>query len=142
MQEQILAALKKLGPSSPGQVADHLGEASSSIGYHLKRMLDAGTIKAQGATSGRRIALPDQDFGAPPSAPTKGKKKHRKAKHAKARKAPTPRAQRAATPAERFIPTVDAERRLVIVNAGEPLIFNDEQTAAIATLLFTHYDKE
>jgi hypothetical protein len=28
----------------------------------------------------------------------------------------------------------------VIVNGAEPLIFNDEQTEAIATLLFQHYD--
>jgi hypothetical protein len=29
----------------------------------------------------------------------------------------------------------------VIVNGGEPLIFTDAQTEAIAALLFTHYDK-
>jgi hypothetical protein len=51
------------------------------------------------------------------------------------------RAPRAAAPAERFIPTVDVASRLVIVNGGEPLIFSDEQTAAIAALLFQHYDK-
>jgi hypothetical protein len=44
-----------------------------------------------------------------------------------------------AAPAVRFIPVVDAEKCLHIINGGEPVSFNDEQTAAIATLLFQHY---
>lgn len=41
-----------------------------------------------------------------------------------------------ARPAARFIPAVDAESRLIIINGHEPLIFTDEQTEAIATLLY------
>jgi DNA-binding transcriptional ArsR family regulator len=144
MQEQILAALKKLGPSSPGAIADHLETEAGKLSYHFKQLLDAGTMKATGSGRRRQLALADQAFAAAATeaAPPQRRKKHKKAKHAKpARRAAARRAPRAAVPAERFIPTVDAERRLVIVNGGEPLIFSDAQTEAIATLLFTHYDK-
>jgi ParB/RepB/Spo0J family partition protein len=65
MQDQILAALKKLGPSSPGQIAEHLGTEGTKLSTHFKALLDAGTIKATGVTRGRRLALPDQDLAAP-----------------------------------------------------------------------------
>jgi DNA-binding transcriptional ArsR family regulator len=49
MQDQILAALKKLGhPVSPGELADHLEIEHGKLGYHLKAALDAGTVIAHG----------------------------------------------------------------------------------------------
>jgi hypothetical protein len=142
MQEQITAALQKLGPSTRAELAADLDSSGPAVGYHLKAMLGVGTIKAAGSMKERRFALPDQELAGSSAAPPQRRKKHRKSPHAKrAPRAATPRA-RATTKPERFLATVDAERRLVIVNGGEPLIFNDEQTAAIATLLFTHYDKE
>jgi DNA-binding Lrp family transcriptional regulator len=143
MQEQILAALKKLGPTSPGALEDHLGASHAGLGRHLKEMLDAGTIKAAGVTKSRRLALPDQDFGDKPAPPQRRKpKQHAKRGQRKAaKKAPArPRAPYAPQPAaERFIPAVDAASRLIIVNGAEPLIFTDTQTEAIASLLFQHY---
>jgi hypothetical protein len=142
MEAQIIAALKKLGHAvSPGALADHMEVDAGSHGFRLalKAVLDAGTAVAQGKTSGRRIALPGMKFDAPDASARKPKK-HTKAKggHKKKRRATATRTP--AAPIERFIPTVDASSRLVIVNGAEPLIFNDEQTEAIATLLFQHYD--
>jgi hypothetical protein len=149
VQEKITAALQKTGhPIAPGELAKLVDMEGSALGYHLKNMLDAGTLKASGAARSRRIGLPAHDFAAPASESfprQRQPKKHRKAKRA-SKRAAAPRARaaeaHAAPAAKRFIPAVDADRRLVIVNGGEPLIFDDEQTAAIATLLFTHYDKE
>lgn len=137
-KEQFLAALKKLGPSKPGVIADHLGVEYQNLKRAVREMLAAGEIKAIGKTAGRVLMLPDQKLedrtGAPPQRRQKPKNR-RKAKHArKARTAP------AARSTERFIPTVDIDRRLVIVNGGDPVIFNGEQTLAIAELLFNHYD--
>jgi hypothetical protein len=94
MQEQILAALKKLGPSSPGQIADHLGTDGTKLGYHFKALLEAGTIKATGSTSTRRLALPDQDLATALPAQPRERTKRRKAKHAKRPRRASP--QRAA----------------------------------------------
>jgi DNA-binding transcriptional ArsR family regulator len=75
MQEQILAALKKLGPSSPGAIADHLETEAGKLSYHFKQLLDAGTMKATGSGRRRQLALADQAFAAaateaaPPPAP-------------------------------------------------------------------------
>jgi DNA-binding Lrp family transcriptional regulator len=148
MQEQILAALKKLGPSSPGQIADHLGTDGTKLGYHFKALLEAGTIKATGSTSTRRLALPDQDLATALPAQPRERTKRRKAKHAKRpRRAKSPSARPAAraprerpAPAERFIPAVDKDARLIIVNGGEPHIYSEAQTEAIASLLFQHYN--
>jgi DNA-binding Lrp family transcriptional regulator len=148
MQEQILAALKKLGPSSPGQIAEHLGTEGTKLSTHFKALLDAGTIKATGVTRGRRLALPDQDLAAP--APPPAARAHQ-APQGEARQAAAPRQgpERAArrssarerpAPAERFIPAVDKDARLIIVNGGEPHIFSEAQTEAIASLLFQHYN--
>jgi hypothetical protein len=86
----ILAALKKLGPTSPGTLEDHLGASHAGLGRHLKEMLDAGTIKAAGVTKSRRLALPDQDFADKPAPPQRRKpKKHAKRGQRKAaQKAP------------------------------------------------------
>lgn len=139
-KEQILAALKKLGPSSPGALADHL-EVDQLPGTLIKQLLDAKELKATGAARGRRIALPDQQFDAADAPPQQRKpkagKKRKGPKAKKARKAP--RARTADTPAPRFIPVVDAEKRLHIINGSEPVSFSDAQTEAIATLLFQHY---
>jgi DNA-binding Lrp family transcriptional regulator len=148
MQDQILAALKKLGPSSPGQIAEHLGTEGTKLSTHFKALLDAGTIKATGVTRGRRLALPDQDLAAPAPPQPREHPKRRKAKHAKRpRRAKAPSARPAAraprerpAPAERFIPTVDKDARLIIVNGGEPHIYSEAQTEAIASLLFQHYN--
>lgn len=147
MEDQILAALKKLGhPVSPGALADHLHVDAKSHGFRtgIKAALKGGTAIAQGKTAGRRIALPGMKFDEAPAQAKKTKApKHHKAKagHKKKRRAPARRAERTAeVTTERFIPTVDVASRLVIVNGGEPLIFSDEQTEAIASLLFQHYD--
>jgi DNA-binding Lrp family transcriptional regulator len=140
-KDDILAALKKIGPCAPAALAKQLGAEPSALAYHLKIMLDAGTIKAAGASAARRLALPEQEFGTgssptPPQHRRKARKSKGKSKHGKARRA---RKTPLASPAERFIPTVDAASRLVIVNGAEPLIFDEAQTTAIAALLFQHY---
>jgi DNA-binding Lrp family transcriptional regulator len=138
--EQIIAALKKIGPCRPGELADHLEVEHSAIGYHLKKMLEAGTLKAIGNSAARRIGLPDQTFeeaGAPPQPRAKPKARKQK-KH---RKAPKARAPQAARPAECFIPVVDAEKRLHIINGGTPVSYDGVQTLAIAELLFAHYEE-
>ena len=57
----------------------------------------------------------------------------------KRRKAKAPRARPTAI-ASTFLPTVDADRNLVLINDGAIARFNDAQTLAIATLLSQHYE--
>lgn len=146
-QEQIIAALKNIGPVSPGRLAAELAVESSALGYHLRMMLTDGTLKATGTTKGRRIALPEQKFdeaSAPPQgdkAAPKARKTRKAKKQRKAKKARAPRTPPAARPAERFIPVVDAEKRLHIINGGAPVSFDGPQTLAIAELLFNHYEE-
>jgi DNA-binding transcriptional ArsR family regulator len=142
-QDLVLAGLKKIGPCSPGNLADHLEVEPAALGYHLKKLLDANAIKANGRSNARRIALPDQKFdeaATPPPQQRKQQKARKPKGGRKTRQHRTPhRAAERAQPAERFIPAVDAQQRLVIVNGGEPLVFTDEQTSAIADLLLQHY---
>ena len=42
--------------------------------------------------------------------------------------------------AVQFIPAIDAENRLVLVNGSAPHIFNPQQTQAIADLLLMHFE--
>jgi hypothetical protein len=41
-----LAGLKKIGPCRPGELADHLEVEAAALGYHLKKLLDAGPLAA------------------------------------------------------------------------------------------------
>lgn len=66
-----------------------------------------------------------------PASPPPGDKRAKKRKY---RKAPRP------TAAAPFIPAIDADSRLIIVNGAEPHIFDPQQTEAIATLLATHFE--
>ena len=77
-----------------------------------------------------------------PPTPPQGRRENKKpgGKKRGARKAKKTRTPRAARPAEVFIPAVDADTRLVIVNGGPLLHFTEEQTVAIATLLANHYE--
>jgi len=137
-KEQILAALKKLGPSSPTAVANSLGAEPSAVGYHLRNMLAAKTIKAAGTTNNRVYALPDQDMQGVKSAPPQQRKKP--AKRGNGARAGTPRA-RSAAPADSFLPAYTADDRMVIVHQGEAAqIFSAEQTQAIADLLLDHFE--
>jgi hypothetical protein len=142
--DQIKAALKKLGPVSPGALYDHLETTAAIAGPVVKDMLAGDELKATGATASRRIALPDQKFEDVQSAPPQQRRKpagKRKRKGKKAKRASrTPRAAvPSPAPAERFVPTVDAEKRLHIINGAAPVSFSEAQTEAIATLLFQHY---
>lgn len=139
--DDITSALKKIGPCSPGKLAEELG-VEQLPGLVLKQLIEDETIKAAGAARGRRLALPDQKIEDAKGAPPQKRKKPRKGKKAKKpRKPQTRRAPPAARSAERFMPMVDVERRLVVINGGaEPLIYTAEQTLAIATLLFNHYE--
>jgi hypothetical protein len=97
-------------------------------------MLEEKAVIAGGKGRGRVYGLPDQklDDAAPPQERKRQKpRQHRKAH--RARQAPAPRA------AERFVPTVDADLRLHILNGGAPVSFDGPQTEAIATLLLQHY---
>lgn len=136
--EDITSALRKHGAISPGALAQHLG-VDQLPGQLIKTMLEENTIKAAGAARGRRLALPDQEIKGVTDAPPQPRKQRKAKKARKPKKARTAQAPRTAAPAERFVPTVDSEKRLHIINGAAPLSFNDEQTAAIATLLLQHY---
>lgn len=125
-KDEILAAIKKLGPSSPTQVANSTGMDPSLAGYHLRAMAKAGTLTATGKTTGRLYAIGDGK-AATRSTPQKGKKPPK-----------APRAKPAE--AERFIPAIDSDNRLVLVNGSEPLHFTAPQTEAIAALLLQHFE--
>lgn len=134
-REQILAALKKLGPSSPTAIANSTSISPSLTGYHLRALLKDHQVKASGRSNDRVYALPDQKLdGAPPQERKQKKGGKRKA----GKKAGTPRTRAAAVSA--FLPAVDADRNLVLINGAAITRYNDEQTAAIATLLSQHYE--
>jgi DNA-binding transcriptional ArsR family regulator len=138
MREKILAALKKLGPSSPAAIAKETGEKASAIGHHLRAMQSDKTLKAAGLRRGRRYGLPDQDLAWPVSKPPSNARP--RGKRRKAAKPHTPRPAPLQRAAQRFIPVVDVDMRLCIINGGEPLIFDEAQTLKIAKLLFVHYE--
>ena len=48
LQNEILATLESLGPSSARQIAEHLGIAPESLYYHLRRLRTAGLLVEQG----------------------------------------------------------------------------------------------
>jgi DNA-binding Lrp family transcriptional regulator len=125
----ITAALKKLGPSSPRVIADETGIDPGALGFHLRTMAKAGTLTATGTTMNRVYTLV-----AGAAAPTRATPPQKRSKKARKQK----RARTAAV--ERFIPAIDADARLVIVNGAEPHIFNPEQTSAIAALLLGHFE--
>lgn len=139
-RDSILAGLKKLGPSSPRVLADHLRQDPSALGNHLRAMKKEGLIKAAGTTINRVYALPDQKFEeAPP--PKAGKKKAKKGKGKKAKKsAAAPRRQkREAEPA--LTVAITADHRLLLVGEGkDPQIFSVEQTSLIADACLSHFE--
>lgn len=134
-KDQIIAALKKLGPVSPGELADHLEVEQSALGYHVKKMLDAGELKAAGKTSGRRIALPDQKFeegDATPQEQRRPKKKAKRKASAPRRAAPAPRPAVVQTAPMAAITT---DFRIVIFNdQGAPAVLSEAQSEKVAEL--------
>jgi DNA-binding Lrp family transcriptional regulator len=146
IKEQITAALKKLGPVSPGELADHLGVDNKTIGKYAKPMLEAGTLKAAGATNRRRLALPDQKIDV--ETPTLPKRRKKKSNGMAKRTAAKPRAPKPAPPKPApapdgdFIAAVTADSRLVlfIPGAARPLVFDDVQTERVAQLMHTHFE--
>lgn len=137
MKEKILAALRKLGPRAPTAVANEIGESSSKVGYHMRAMAEVKELKASGNGRARIYGLPDQDLARPEEAPPQ---QRRATARKPRRKTAAKKAAPAARTAERFIPVVDAERRLYIINGAEPIAYNESQTLAIATLLQQHYE--
>lgn len=134
-REQILAALKKLGPSSPTAIANATGISPSLTGYYLRALLKDDQVKAAGTSNDRVYALPDQKLdGTPPQ--ERKQKKGGKRKAGKKTRAVRPRTAAETT----FLPTVDAERNLVLIDGGSVTRFNDAQSLAIATLLSQHYE--
>ncbi len=130
IKDKILAALKKLGPSSPRVIADQAGIDPGKVGYSLGLLLEAKAVKAAGTSNDRRYALPEQKFERAASG------SRRKRKSPATRKTPAPRA----TPLPLFLPAFTEDYRLVIVQDGGHTIFTPEQTQAIADLLLTHFE--
>lgn len=135
--QQVLAALKKLGPSKPREIVDHIGADQAAVKKALKELLAAGDVKASGKTTGRIYALPGQEFQAADAPQQRKQKKGGKRKAGKKTRTTRPRP---AAAADAFLPTVDADRNLVLINDAAVTRFNDAQTLAIATLLSQHYE--
>lgn len=56
--ERILAALKQAGaPMSPGQVAAATKMSVGAVGYHVRALVRAKQVHAEGATMNRRLSL-------------------------------------------------------------------------------------
>jgi len=129
-REQILAAVKKLGPSSPLQISDHTGLSSSLCGYHLRGLVEAGLVKATGSTASRKYEAID---GAPPQdrkPPAKRKKKRASKK---------PRAARPRPAESEFIAAVTHDARIVVIDGNAIKTYSPEQSSAIADLALTHF---
>lgn len=134
-KEQILAALKKLGPSSPTTIANTMNAEPGVIGYHLRNLLAAKAVKAAGASNSRVYALPDQDL-----AGAKTASQRRKAKKAAKRAAPQPRAPLPRPAAALFLPAFTEDSRLVIVHDAGHTLYTPEQTQSLADLLLNHFE--
>jgi DNA-binding Lrp family transcriptional regulator len=126
--KQILAALKKLGPSSPTAIGDSVGMEPSAVGYHLRTRLQKGELKAQGTSNNRRYALPEQKFSAD-TPPQKGKPAARK-----------PAAAAKPRPAGDFIAAITFDHRAVLIEDGTVRVFSPERTQAIADLMLNHFE--
>lgn len=137
IRQQILAALKKLGPAAPRAITDEVGVDQSIVSYHLRELVKAKALKASGTTSARVYALPEQKLEATKGAPQRRKKSKGNGRRAK----PKPRAPRAQPTAPLFLPAITEDWRLVIVQQdGVHAVFTPEQTQAIADLLLTHFE--
>lgn len=144
-KEQITAALKKLGPSAPRAVADHLGMDSAVLSYHVRAMLEANPhqLKAAGKTSDRIIALPDQKIEeARPAPKTTAPKKNRKPKRKKKGGAKVRRSVRKAPmPEPELLAAFATDDRLVLIrHAQDPQIFSSAETRAIADLICSRFE--
>lgn len=134
--EQIIAALKKIGPASPTAIAAQLQADKGAVGRQLRAML-GDQLNAAGKSRDRIYALPEQKLEGARSAPGARPKKPGKKKGGARKARKVRRARAVAEPL--FIPTVHAESRLVLVTDAPPLHFTEQQTVAIATLLGLHY---
>lgn len=143
VREQVLAALKQLQTGTPVEIAAKAGVERYIAGRHLRDLLAEGKIKSSGKGRGLRYGVSDNalahdqetDTPAPPARQKKKRKGAKKRKAGTARK----RAEKAST----FIPALTAKNELVCVgrNDGEaPILFNPEQTLAIAALCQTHFE--
>ena len=142
-KSQVTAALKKLGPSKPREIADHAGLDPQVLKKTLKALLAAGEVKARGKTAGRVYALSGQDFGEEKSAtpPLRRKKRRKTAKGRKKRKSAIRRPRAAASLAGEFIAGVMADGGVVIVgHSPAPLIFSPAQALKLADLFFRHFE--
>lgn len=138
LKEQILAALKKLGPSSPSVIADNIGADPGRVGYYARQMIEAKAIKAAGTSGDRVYALPDQKIEGVRAAPPQNGKKPRKSGKPQAAK---PARKGAAAPNDSFLPAFTADQRLVLVQDGQSAqVFSVERTSAIADLLLNHFE--
>ena len=54
LQNQVLATLERLGPSSAREVAEHLDLQAESLYYHLRRLVAAGLLVEAGQRPTRR----------------------------------------------------------------------------------------
>lgn len=137
--EQVTAALKKLGPSSPVAIANSLQTETHRVAYRLKVMLGEKAVHAAGTGNSRIYGLPDQKLegaGTPPQKRSSSKKRKSKRKGS-ARKT---RAESPATPAGDFTTALTADHRLVVIDGAQPAqIFSAGQTEEIATLICTAF---
>lgn len=142
LKEQILAALKTLGASSPRALADHLKVEPGKLSYHLRALLAEKSIQASGTTAGRLYALPGQkmDGAAPPSGKKRKKKAKGKRRKTAGRTARAPATAPAAEGATGFLAAFTADSRMVVLDgAAPPQIFAADKTNAIADLILTHF---
>lgn len=138
-KDQILAGLKKVGPCSPGELADHLQAERSVVGHHLRGLIDAKQVKAIGVTNSRRVALPDQQFSDSPSAPQRHRSAPKKRAKATARKPRRAKRKKKANGA--FLPALTAEGGIVLIGEGAPQVLSPAQTDAIVKLVFAHFEE-
>ena len=139
-KEQITAALRKLGPSSPDALATELGCARPALQYHLKAMLGDKTITNSGTRLSRIVALTEQKLAAAPTPPSTGAWRRRRKTTAPARReAPAPSSPRTTSPLEVIHP--GDRRRLPpgVVNGAQALVYTALQTETIAQLLLQHF---
>lgn len=139
-KDQILAGLKKVGPCSPGELADHLGVDRIAIRDRLKELIDAKQVKAIGITKSRRVALPEQEFSDSPSAPPQRHRAPPKKRTKAAARKPR-RAKRKKKANGAFLPALTAEGGIVLIGSGAPQVLTPAQTDAIVKLVFAHFEE-
>lgn len=142
--DKIAEALKgKTTGMNSAAIREATGLSGSLFSSTLISMVARGQlIKHDGEDrASTRFSLNPEHIADAPKAAKKKRKTGKRKTSKKARRVAPPQHRKTTAPVERsFIPAITADQELVLVGHGDsPVVFNAEQTAAIATLMLANF---